>query len=89
MLACIALVLYAFGRELPPLVAYELTNGIYAAASAAMLAGFRRYHGISIGVSSMQGFESLQDLMRRADAALYAAKAMGRNRAVSEVDAEV
>ncbi|WP_420474642.1 diguanylate cyclase [Noviherbaspirillum sp. ST9] len=44
---------------------------------------------ISIGVSSVRGFESLQDLMRRADAALYAAKAMGRNRAVSEVEAEV
>lgn len=43
--ACVALVLYAFGRELPPLIGYEITNGVYAAASAAMLAGFRRYHG--------------------------------------------
>jgi len=47
VLACIALVLYAFGRELTPLIAYEMANGVYAAASAAMLAGFRRYHGKS------------------------------------------
>lgn len=46
-LACIALVLYAFGRELPTLIAYEVTNGVYAAASAAMLSGFRRYYGKS------------------------------------------
>jgi len=47
VLACIALVLYAFGRELPPLIGYELTNGVYAAAAAAMLAGFRRFYGRS------------------------------------------
>jgi len=46
------------------------------------------HYTVSIGVSSARGFESLQDLLRRADAALYAAKAMGRNRAVSEADAE-
>ena len=44
VLGCIALVLYAFGRELPPPIAYEVANGVYAAASAAMLAGFRRFH---------------------------------------------
>ncbi|HYD59075.1 MAG TPA: GGDEF domain-containing protein [Noviherbaspirillum sp.] len=46
-LACVALILYAFGRELPPLIAYEIANGVYAAASAAMLAGFRRFFGRS------------------------------------------
>ncbi len=46
-LACLALILYAFGRELPPVIAYEVANGVYAAASAAMLAGFRRFFGKS------------------------------------------
>ncbi|OWW20750.1 sensor domain-containing diguanylate cyclase [Noviherbaspirillum denitrificans] len=46
------------------------------------------HYTVSIGVSSARGFESLQDLLRRADAALYAAKAMGRNRAISEADVE-
>lgn len=46
-LGCVALILYAFGRELPPLIAYEVANGTYAAAAAAMLAGFRRFHGRS------------------------------------------
>lgn len=34
-------VLYAFGRELPPLLAYEAANVVYAAASAALVAGYR------------------------------------------------
>lgn len=34
-------ILYAFGRELPPLLAYEAANGAYAAASAALLVGYR------------------------------------------------
>lgn len=46
-LGSVALAMYAFGRELPPLLAYEINNGVYAAASAAMLAGFRRFHGKS------------------------------------------
>jgi diguanylate cyclase (GGDEF)-like protein len=33
--------LYAFGRELPPLLAYEGANVAYAAATAALVAGFR------------------------------------------------
>lgn len=37
-----AFILYALGKELPPLIAYEIANGVYAAAGAAMLAGFRR-----------------------------------------------
>lgn len=44
-LGFVALALYALGRELPPLLAYEVANGVYAAASAAMLAGFRRFFG--------------------------------------------
>ncbi|QAU32975.1 GGDEF domain-containing protein [Janthinobacterium sp. 17J80-10] len=43
LLACIAFILYAFGRELPPLIAYEAANVLYAAASAFMLAGFQRF----------------------------------------------
>ena len=34
--------LYAFGRELPPLLAYEAANTVYAAAGAALVAGYRR-----------------------------------------------
>ena len=43
LLACAAFILYAFGRELPPLLAYEAANAIYAAATAFMLVGFRRF----------------------------------------------
>jgi len=39
----IGLLLYAFGRELSEPIAYEVANGVYAAASAAILAGFRRF----------------------------------------------
>ncbi|KRB83460.1 GGDEF domain-containing protein [Noviherbaspirillum sp. Root189] len=35
-------ILYAYGRELSPFFAYELANGVYAAASAAVLAGYRQ-----------------------------------------------
>jgi len=37
-----AYILYAFGKELPPLFAYEVANGAYIAASAATLVGYRR-----------------------------------------------
>ncbi|GAB3468693.1 hypothetical protein GCM10027321_37360 [Massilia terrae] len=33
--------LYAFGRALPPLLAYEAANAVYAAATAVLVAGFR------------------------------------------------
>lgn len=39
----LAFVLYAFGRELPPLVAYELADASYAGASGMLLAGFLRF----------------------------------------------
>lgn len=42
-LGFVAMLLYAFGRELPGFIAYELANGVYAAAVAAVLAGFRRF----------------------------------------------
>jgi diguanylate cyclase (GGDEF)-like protein len=38
--------LYAFGRELPPLLAYEGANVAYAAATAALVAGFRNLAGL-------------------------------------------
>lgn len=38
-----AFILYAFGQELPPLLAYEAANGMYAAAAAAVLLGYRRF----------------------------------------------
>jgi diguanylate cyclase (GGDEF)-like protein len=41
--ALAAFLLYAFGQELPPLIAYEVANGAYAAATVALLAGFRRF----------------------------------------------
>lgn len=37
-----AYILYAFGKELPPLFAYEVANAAYVSASAATLAGYRR-----------------------------------------------
>ena len=43
LLACGAFILYAFGRELPPLLAYEAANATYAAATAFMLVGVRRF----------------------------------------------
>ncbi|GIZ50399.1 GGDEF domain-containing protein [Noviherbaspirillum aridicola] len=37
--------LYAFGRHLPPLLAYELANGVYAAATGAAFIGYRLLFG--------------------------------------------
>jgi diguanylate cyclase (GGDEF)-like protein len=56
VLACVAFVLLAFGQELPPWIAYEAANGMYAAAMAVVLAGFRRFFGrkvywIALGAS--------------------------------------
>jgi len=38
--------LYAFGRELPPLLAYEGANATYAAATAVLVAGYRNLAGL-------------------------------------------
>jgi len=44
-LAIAAFFLYAFGKSLPPLAAYELANAVNAAATAALLLGFYRFLG--------------------------------------------
>jgi diguanylate cyclase (GGDEF)-like protein len=43
---------------------------------------------VSIGIATLRGAESFHELMRRADAALYQAKASGRNMVVCETDVE-
>lgn len=45
MLGSAAMILYALGRVLPPFIAYEVTNAVYAAASAMILVGFQRFFG--------------------------------------------
>ncbi len=48
MLGCTAFLLYAYSRGLPPLLAYEIANAIYAAAAAMLLAGFCRFFGRNV-----------------------------------------
>ncbi len=48
VLGMVCNVLYAFGRELPPLLAYEAANITYAAASAVLLAGYRELASMSV-----------------------------------------
>ncbi|MDB5794501.1 MAG: rpfC [Noviherbaspirillum sp.] len=48
MLGAVAYFLYAFGSELPPVIAYDGANAIYIASSAAMLIGFRRFFGRAV-----------------------------------------
>jgi diguanylate cyclase (GGDEF)-like protein len=43
LLGSAAFLLYAFGRELPPLIAFEFANAVYAAAGAAIYIGYRRF----------------------------------------------
>lgn len=52
-LAVAAFLLYAFGKSLPPLVAYELTNAVNAAASATMLFGFRRFFALKTSLPAL------------------------------------
>jgi diguanylate cyclase (GGDEF)-like protein len=47
-LGMVSHVLYAFGRELPPLLAYEAANILYAASSAALVAGYRNLAGLAL-----------------------------------------
>ena len=48
LLGMIALVLYAYGLVLPPWIGYEVANGVYSAAGAAVLVGYRRFLGARI-----------------------------------------
>jgi diguanylate cyclase (GGDEF)-like protein len=52
-LGIVAFTLYAFGRQLPPILSYEAANGAYLAAVAAVLVGYRRFFGqpISLGLT--------------------------------------
>ena len=45
--------LYAFGRELPPLLAYEVANMAYAGAGAALAAGYRQLAGLPARLKSL------------------------------------
>ena len=53
-LAIAAFSLYGFGRELPPFLAYEVANGTYVAAVAAVLVGYRRFFGQPISMALTQ-----------------------------------
>ena len=44
-LAIVAFLLYGFGRNLPPVLAYEVANGANMAAVGAVLIGYRRFFG--------------------------------------------
>lgn len=44
-LGIVAFTLYAFGRQVPPLLSYEVANGAYLGAVAAVLVGYRRFFG--------------------------------------------
>jgi diguanylate cyclase (GGDEF)-like protein len=46
VLGMVSHTLYAFGRELPPLLAFEAANILYAASSAALVAGYRQMAGL-------------------------------------------
>ncbi|CAM3436591.1 hypothetical protein DESA109040_12525 [Deinococcus saxicola] len=61
-----------------------------------LLAGFRAWNWpqhlqvtVSIGSSSVRAGEDFNSLLARADAALYAAKSSGRDRAVVQGEAEL
>ena len=45
--------LYAFGRELPPLLAYEVANMAYAGAGAALAAGYRQLAGLRVRIEAL------------------------------------
>ena len=49
LLGLVSNLLYAFGRELPPLIAYEVANMAYAGAGAALAAGYRQLAGREAG----------------------------------------
>lgn len=66
VLATAAFILYALGRELPPLLAYEAANGVYAAAAATVLVGFRQFFArqvywtaLGVGIALVVAFIAL------------------------------
>ena len=44
-LGAVAFVMFAYGKVLPPFLSFEVTDTVYAAASAFLFAGFRRFFG--------------------------------------------
>lgn len=48
VLGMVGNILYAFGRELPPIVGFEVTNMTYSAASAALLTGYYQLGGLRL-----------------------------------------
>lgn len=55
VLAISAFALYAFGRQLPPVFAYEVANGAYLAAAAATLIGYRRLFSQPVSLPLIAG----------------------------------
>jgi len=57
LLACVlgmaGNILYAFGREMPVFVAYEVANAVYAAASVAVLISYRQLFGARFSLPVM------------------------------------
>ena len=53
-LSMIAFTLYAFGRQLPPVLSYELANGACLGSVAAVLVGYRHFFGypLRLGLTS-------------------------------------
>jgi diguanylate cyclase (GGDEF)-like protein len=49
-LGMLAFTLYAFGRQLPPLLSYEAANGAFIGAVAAVLVGYRHFFGQQISL---------------------------------------
>jgi diguanylate cyclase (GGDEF)-like protein len=49
-LGIVAFTLYAFGRQLPPILSYEAANGAYLGAVAAVLVGYRHFFGQGISL---------------------------------------
>jgi diguanylate cyclase (GGDEF)-like protein len=49
-LGIVAFTLYAFGRQLPPVLSYEAANGAYLGAVAAVLVGYRHFFGQPISL---------------------------------------
>lgn len=60
--AFVSFLLYAFGRVLPPFLAYEAANVSYALASALVLVGFRRFFSCKVPVAALSAGLALYTL---------------------------